>query len=248
MAVKHRRCGWRGRGPVVMIRRHESRFAPFSLAGHYLRHVVAGLRRLLCLPVESVGRRPFATSRIGRAAHRRRRELAARGPRSGERPHSGRTGPRYGDFSRFECFARRGCRLADYHQREEATGKRRFGLIASISILFYALGKFTSGMVCDFVGGRRMFLFGMFASVLCTVHVRHGDRFCRHARAMERQPPRAIDGLERPGKGRLALVSGGRHGTIFGMLTLSYLFGDAIARLGLGMLWPWGWDGGACSS
>ncbi len=28
----------------------------------------------------------------------------------------------------------------------------------------------------------------------------------------------------------------GRHGTIFGMLTLSYLFGDAIARLGLGAL------------
>ena len=52
---------------------------------------------------------------------------------------------------------------------EESSGKRRFGLIASVSILLYALGKFTSGMTCDFVGGRRMFLFGMFASVVCTI-------------------------------------------------------------------------------
>src|SRR5262249_39065163 len=54
-------------------------------------------------------------------------------------------------------------------KREESTGKRRFGLIASVSIFFYALGKLFGGMVADFVGGRRMFLFGMLASVACTV-------------------------------------------------------------------------------
>lgn len=121
-------------------------------------------------------------------------------------------------------------------KREEATGKRRFGLIASISILFYALGKFTSGMVCDFAGGRRMFLFGMFASVVCTVFFGMATGFAAMLALWSAN--RLVQSM-----GWSALVKvasrwfpAARHGSIFGMLTLSYLFGDAIARLGLGML------------
>ncbi len=128
---------------------------------------------------------------------------------------------------------------------EESTGKRRFGLIASVSILFYALGKFTSGMTCDFVGGRRMFLFGMFASVVCTVMFGLATGFAALL---------ALWSINRlvQSMGWSALVKvasrwfpAGRHGTIFGMLTLSYLFGDATARLGLGALLHFGlgWRG-----
>jgi hypothetical protein len=45
----------------------------------------------------------------------------------------------------------------------------RLGTIASMGVLAYAIGKFMSGGVADFLGGRRNFLAGMGGSVLCTV-------------------------------------------------------------------------------
>ena len=45
----------------------------------------------------------------------------------------------------------------------------RLGTIASLGVLAYAIGKFPSGGICDFLGGRRNFLAGMFSSVLFTV-------------------------------------------------------------------------------
>jgi OPA family glycerol-3-phosphate transporter-like MFS transporter len=126
--------------------------------------------------------------------------------------------------------------VAPQKPREESSGKRRFGLIASVSILWYALGKFTSGMVCDFVGGRRMFLFGMLASVVCTVLFGLATGFA--AMLAVWSVNRLVQSM-----GWSALVKvasrwfpAARHGSIFGVLTLSYLFGDAIARLGLGAL------------
>jgi MFS transporter, OPA family, glycerol-3-phosphate transporter len=121
-------------------------------------------------------------------------------------------------------------------KRGESTGKRRFGLIASVSILWYALGKFASGMVSDFVGGRRMFLFGMFASVGCTVLFGLSVGFA--ALLVTWSLNRLVQSM---GWSALVKVASrwfpvNRHGTIFGVLTLSYLFGDAIARLGLGLL------------
>ncbi len=130
-------------------------------------------------------------------------------------------------------------------KREESTGKRRFGLIASVSILFYALGKFTSGMACDFLGGRRMFLFGMVASAACTVAFGLATGFAAFLIIWSMN--RLVQSM-----GWSALVKvasrwfpAARHGTIFGVLTLSYLFGDAIARLGLGALLHFGlgWRG-----
>ena len=130
-------------------------------------------------------------------------------------------------------------------KREESTGKRRFGLIASVSILFYAFGKFAGGMISDFMGGRRMFLVGMFASVGCTVAFGLSTGFAAFL---------VIWSLNRlvQSVGWSALVKVAsrwfpvqRHGTIFGVLTLSYLFGDALARLGLGALLHFeiGWRG-----
>src|ERR1035438_10741334 len=50
--------------------------------------------------------------------------------------------------------------------RDEAT--TRLGTIASFGVLAYAIGKFPSGGLADFLGGRRNYLFGMAGSVLFT--------------------------------------------------------------------------------
>jgi OPA family glycerol-3-phosphate transporter-like MFS transporter len=43
------------------------------------------------------------------------------------------------------------------------------GSIASISILFYAGGKFLFGSLADLFRGKRLFLFGMIGAIICTV-------------------------------------------------------------------------------
>lgn len=120
--------------------------------------------------------------------------------------------------------------------REESTGKRRFGLIVSVAVLFYALGKFAGGMLGDFAGGRAIFLFGMFASAACTVAFGMATGFA--AMLVIWSINRLVQSM-----GWSALVKvasrwfpAHRHGSIFGVLTLSYLFGDALVRLGLGGL------------
>jgi sugar phosphate permease len=47
--------------------------------------------------------------------------------------------------------------------------QQRLGTIASLGVLAYAIGKFVTGSIADFLGGRRNILFGMFGSVLFTV-------------------------------------------------------------------------------
>src|SRR5262245_26834176 len=47
--------------------------------------------------------------------------------------------------------------------------KAQIGQVASIGVTLYALGKITNGVTADYIGGRRMFLLGMFASAACTV-------------------------------------------------------------------------------
>ena len=94
-------------------------------------------------------------------------------------------------------------------------------------------------MTCDFVGGRRMFLFGMFASVICTIIFGLASRICRHAQRVEHEPAGPINGLERAGESRLAVVSRPaprQHFSAENPHVELYLFGDALARLGLGAL------------
>ncbi|HLW79625.1 MAG TPA: MFS transporter, partial [Terriglobia bacterium] len=47
--------------------------------------------------------------------------------------------------------------------------KIRLGTIASLGVLAYAIGKFPSGGMADFLGGKRNFLLGMFGAVVFTV-------------------------------------------------------------------------------
>src|SRR5262249_24478402 len=45
----------------------------------------------------------------------------------------------------------------------------RLGAIGSFGVFAYAIGKFASGWLADFLGGRRNFLFGMVGSIGCTI-------------------------------------------------------------------------------
>lgn len=49
---------------------------------------------------------------------------------------------------------------------DPATARIRLGSIASLGVLAYAIGKFPSGALADFLGGRRNFLLGMAGAVL----------------------------------------------------------------------------------
>jgi sugar phosphate permease len=52
---------------------------------------------------------------------------------------------------------------------DPATARIRLGSIASLGVLAYAIGKFPSGALADFLGGRRNFLLGMAGAVLFTL-------------------------------------------------------------------------------
>ena len=115
--------------------------------------------------------------------------------------------------------------------KDEGLGKRRFGLIASVAVLFYTFGKFLSGIGGDFLGGRRLFLLGMLGSIFCTVLFGFSTGFatllfiwCGN---------RLVQSVGWNGLVKVASrwFPVKRHGTILGILTLSYLFGDSLARV-----------------
>ncbi len=114
--------------------------------------------------------------------------------------------------------------------------KEMIGLIASVGVFFYAVGKIFNGVLCDFVGGRKMFLFGMMGSVAATLFFGIGTGVAVFMIAWSLN--RLIQSM---GWGSLVKITSNwfpfeRYGTIMGLLSLSYLFGDVVARFFLGGL------------
>lgn len=114
--------------------------------------------------------------------------------------------------------------------------RRAIGTISSAGVLSYALGKLVTGFLGDLVGGRTMFLVGLFGSVVATMLFGFGssvgwfvaiwiiNRFFQSA-----------------GWGGLVNIAShwfpaARYGMVMAMLSLSFLFGDAIGRYFLGSL------------
>lgn len=104
------------------------------------------------------------------------------------------------------------------------------GKVASISVLGYALGKFLNGATTELLGGRRCFVSGMLGSVLFTVIFASGASI----------PIFTISALGNrlfQSLGWVSIVklssrwfSYSSYGTAMGIVSLSFLFGDAIAR------------------
>lgn len=108
------------------------------------------------------------------------------------------------------------------------------GTVASAGVLCYAAGKVVNGVLADFVGGRALFLFGMAASVACTVlfGLAGGLTAFTLAWAANRY-------VQSMGWGGLVQVASRWYpaavqATVMGVLSMSYLLGDAAGRLYLG--------------
>jgi OPA family glycerol-3-phosphate transporter-like MFS transporter len=130
--------------------------------------------------------------------------------------------------------------------------KAHIGDVASFGILFYALGKLLGGFVTGSVGGKRMFLFGLFASAVLTVLLALAPLFAGPlagaATALGlpvavllpffalRAGNRLVQAV---GWGAVVQITSrwftpARMATAMGVLSISYLLGDALARLYLG--------------
>ena len=123
-------------------------------------------------------------------------------------------------------------------KEHEAQGftKETIGLIVSLGMVGYAIGKLTGGPITDSIGGKAVFLLGMIASAICTVSlgIASGFMFLALFWILNRY-------FQALGWGALLKIvarwfSPRRQATAMGILSMSYLWGDAFARFYLGYL------------
>ena len=106
----------------------------------------------------------------------------------------------------------------------------RLGAIASLGVLAYAIGKFPSGGLADFLGGRRNYLFGMAGSVLFTFLFAVSGGVPLFTLAWIGN--RGVQSLGWAGIVKITSkwFSFSSYGSVMGIISLSYLFGDAVSR------------------
>jgi len=118
----------------------------------------------------------------------------------------------------------------------EGFTKTHIGAIVSVGLAVYALGSIVNGIGADLFGGRRLFLIGAAASAVCTV------AFGASSGLMAFGALWALNGyFQSMGWVGLIGVAGrwfpaANQGTVMGLISISYLAGDAIVRLGLGLV------------
>ena len=113
---------------------------------------------------------------------------------------------------------------------EPATARLRLGTIASLGVLAYAIGKFFSGTLADFLGGKRNFLLGMGGTVAFTIWFAAGRSVPVLALAWIGN--RLVQSLGWAGMVKITSkwFPSRRYGTVMALVSLSYLFGDALSR------------------
>jgi sugar phosphate permease len=116
------------------------------------------------------------------------------------------------------------------------TSTAAIGAIASVGVLAYALGKPVTGLAGDLFGARRAFVAALWGTVAATLAFAAGGSvwWIGAAWVVNRF-------IQSAGWGALARVvahwcAPQRHGRVIAVLSLSFLFGDAAARLALGAL------------
>lgn len=121
--------------------------------------------------------------------------------------------------------------------------KISLGTIASLGVLAYAIGKFPSGWLADFLSSRRNFLYGMAGSILFTLlfGLAGGIPFFTIAWMGNR----LVQSLGWAGMVKITSrwFSWSSYGAVMGIVSLSFLFGDAASRefmsvlIGAGLGW-----------
>ncbi|HTP86068.1 MAG TPA: MFS transporter [Bryobacteraceae bacterium] len=119
------------------------------------------------------------------------------------------------------------------------------GSVASLGVLAYAIGKFPSGALADYLGGRRNFLFGMGGSILFTVVFAAAGAV--PVFTLSWMGNRLAQSLGWAGAVRITSkwIPYRRYGTVMAVISLSFLFGDAASREFMAMLLAagMGWRG-----
>lgn len=112
----------------------------------------------------------------------------------------------------------------------------RLGTIASLGVAAYAVGKFPAGTMADYFGGRRNFLGGMAGSVFFTLLFALGGGLPLFTLAWVGN--RFVQSWGWAGMVKIASrwSSYRTYGTVMGILSLSFLFGDAASRAFLAWL------------
>ncbi len=122
--------------------------------------------------------------------------------------------------------------IADLSRRgmSPAAAELSLGGVASLGVLAYAIGKFPSGWLADFLGGRRNFLFGMGGSILFTIIFGFAGGIPLFTLAWIGN--RLVQSLGWVGVVKITSrwFSYSSYGTAMGFISLSYLFGDAASR------------------
>jgi OPA family glycerol-3-phosphate transporter-like MFS transporter len=116
-----------------------------------------------------------------------------------------------------------------------AEARIRLGQIASLGMLAYALGKFFLGGLADFWGGKRQFLAAMGGSVLFTLIAASGSLPVLGAAWVGN---RLVQSAGWAGLVKITSrwFSFATYGAVMGVMSLSFLFGDAIGRDFMGVL------------
>jgi OPA family glycerol-3-phosphate transporter-like MFS transporter len=114
--------------------------------------------------------------------------------------------------------------------------KARLGWAVTLGTIGYAIGKFAAGSLVDLLGGRRNYLMGMAGAVVCTVLFTMGGSIPVFTLIWFAN--RLIQSLGWPGMIKITSrwFSYARYGTVMGVISLSFLFGDALARAFMGRL------------
>src|SRR5262249_6147955 len=123
--------------------------------------------------------------------------------------------------------------------------KKALGLVVSLGVLAYGVGKVGDGVVGDLISGRRVFVLGMVLSAAATLWF--GASAGLAAFVLAWVANRFVQSAGWGGLVKLAAqwFPAAHYGTVMGVLSQSYLFGDAAGRLLLGSLIArgFGWRG-----
>jgi sugar phosphate permease len=119
----------------------------------------------------------------------------------------------------------------------------QLGTVASLGVLAYAIGKFPSGWLADLLGGRRNFLGGMAGSIVFTILFGLSGGIPLFTLAWIGN--RLVQSMGWAGMIKITSrwFSYSSYGTVMGVISLSYLFGDAASRefmsvlIGAGLGW-----------
>lgn len=119
----------------------------------------------------------------------------------------------------------------------------RFGQLASFGVLAYAIGKLTLTGLGDIWGGKRSFAIGLGGAIAFTLLFASGGFFPIFTIAWIGNRLSQSIGWAGLIKVCSRWIGYSSYGTVLGILSLSFLVGDAVARQSMGMLihYGFGW-------